>query len=765
MFGLTKPPSRSALSPIQALRLFDFYMKGTRTLDDDNDIVLELCLDADSVLSRIQRPARKSIVPISSGSSTSNGDMTLHQSIASAYYDLARLFENLGHLDDAQRRDKKAEKWGYIQRNNNNNNNSNNTKQKGNVTSSAKSNTMVKAIPAHTTATIAKDIFNHNELPIVIKHALPESGTHLNDIRQLVYCLRLLSTASIPTNGLNDHEKEWRKAISNDQDECERLRKLVSDVIEMFIREDVKNEAAVAEAVSLAPILDQSQFRTLLMTLVNGISRNIILETHLLGGLAQLIQRAPLGYLESGDLVSILSSLSFRLQGTHTQSGDHLYRLSATVSHVLDAMVNNQVKDLKREQLHEPLVAYLKELKDSSNPQLVYQAAYAFQALQYIPDDETAMQAMLRRTSAVLQGVFGIVGAVKDVDLNAFMDEISNIQKELPSATNLIDMSLRVYKGTTSLYESGAMFKQCMEEGLNFSHKSAWYPALLAADALLQTGEFIKFKALVCGVSCRNDAAFQWGLCQRLGQIAADTQWTMDTRQDAITFLGEIYKNEHEWNDHTHVKQWIINILRRISSISSDVLQVVDALLDDLKSCGDIKKQELCRIYLQEPMIQHPLITTLPPPTLSHLLDRVQKRSGVEDGLRQLKRKRMRAENNQGFYIPQYAKASPQANDDELFLLMDKVKEFLDSDKRVLLIQGDSGAGKSTFNRTLERTLWDTYQKKHSEIPLFINLPAIDKPEKDLVAKQLRDYGFTDLQIKELKMNRSFTLICDGYDE
>ncbi|KAF9895985.1 hypothetical protein BX616_008404, partial [Lobosporangium transversale] len=329
MFGSTKTPSRSALSPTQALRLFDFYMKGTRTLDDDSDIVMELCLDADSVLSRIQRPTRKSLASMSAASSASNGDMGLHQGIGTAYNELARLFEQLGHSDDARRRDKKAEKWGYIQGNNNSNSN-NSTEQEINATRCSRSNKIVETIPEQRIATIAKDIFNHNETPVVIRHTLPEPGVYLNDIHQLVYCLRLLSTASIPTNDLNDHEKEWRKAISNDQDEHERLCKLVSDVIEMFISNDTKTEAIVTEVVSLAPVLNQNQFRTLLMTLVNGISQNIMLEAHLLEGLAQLMQHTPPEYLDSDDLVSILNTLSSRLQATHTQSTEHLYRLSAT---------------------------------------------------------------------------------------------------------------------------------------------------------------------------------------------------------------------------------------------------------------------------------------------------------------------------------------------------------------------------------------------------------------------------------------------------
>ncbi|KAF9915436.1 hypothetical protein BX616_006156 [Lobosporangium transversale] len=569
MFGSS---SRTVLTPSKALQLFDVYMEYARRTGGsrDDDIVMELCLDADSALSRIQKSVKKALA-----SPTSKEEAVLRQDIGSAYYELARIFERLGRAEDAQRHDKKAEKWGYVHGsvvirqapsiNNTSNTNTNVNKKESNDTNAktekAPKPMGVRATTIHTSATIPKEIFDCDVPPTAVRYSLPGADDQLNDTHQLVYCLSLLPNAPFRSTDLTDNEQQWVQEMSNDREEQERLRNLISDVISQFASDEIKAEATVAEVVSLAPILSLDQFRSLLMALVNGISQNIMLETHLLEGLAELMQRAPPGYLDPDDLVTTLTTLSSRLQSTHDQSGSHLYHLSVTVSHVLDAMVNNQVKGLKREQLYEPLAAYLKGLKGSSDPHLVYQAAYASQALLYIPDDETTMQAMLRRTSAVLRGVFGVVSAVKGLDLNGFMDEISNIQEELPSITDIIDMSLGVYEGATSLYESGAAFRQSMEEGLSFSRKTAWYPALRTADALLQTGELTRFKVLVCEASCRRDPAFQWGLCERLGQIAAGKQWTVDTRKDAIEFLGEIYMNDQDWGCHVHIKQWIINIL------------------------------------------------------------------------------------------------------------------------------------------------------------------------------------------------------------
>lgn len=110
------------------------------------------------------------------------------------------------------------------------------------------------------------------------------------------------------------------------------------------------------------------------------------------------------------------------------------------------------------------------------------------------------------------------------------------------------------------------------------------------------------------------------------------------------------------------------------------------------------------------------------------------------------------------------AKPTLQASDDSLFCLMDNVKDFLVGDTQDMLVLGDSGTGKSTFNRYLEHELWKEY-KPGDRTLLFINLPGLERPGREQVVEQLRTYDFTDDQIRELKKHRQLILISDGYDE
>jgi len=191
---------------------------------------------------------------------------------------------------------------------------------------------------------------------------------------------------------------------------------------------------------------------------------------------------------------------------------------------------------------------------------------------------------------------------------------------------------------------------------------------------------------------------------------------------------------------------------------------VAETLLRELEASDDVKKRTLYRTCRENGPVDYPLKVTSPELASPSLLDRVQNRPDVERHLRNLKRQRTKERMN-AVYIQPQAKSSLQAADDARFPLMDKVKEFLGSNQKVFLLLGDSGAGKSTFSRELAVDLWESYKNKADRIPLHINLPTIDKPELDMIAKQLRRDEFTESQIREMKHHRTFILICDGYDE
>ncbi|KAF9346556.1 hypothetical protein BGX34_003804, partial [Mortierella sp. NVP85] len=372
----------------------------------DSELSMVFCHDTEVLLHYAKKAAKHA------------DDQTLHQRVANAYVGLARALGILRRDTEAKAIYKKAEKMGVkiqdqpqvalfeIKSN----------------TASVKVDSMVDTVsvqsqPApsvrkrkqiNAVATIPSHIFAENVRSVTAAVKLPEPDERLANTPLLACCLALLNNSHELEEFLEPVARDWLQVVENDEDEPERLKILATDVIRTFKKEEIKDAKAVAEVVCLAPVIERDLFRDLLGSFVDGIDRAKLLDIHQLQGLARLIQGADTGFLDADDLVKILSLLTNRLQNTHQQSTQHIYQLTLAASYVLDAMADTKVEGLDRETLHEPLSLYLDALKGNTEPYLMYQAAYACQALLCVPDNETLWQATIRRTGKVIQGVSGL---------------------------------------------------------------------------------------------------------------------------------------------------------------------------------------------------------------------------------------------------------------------------------------------------------------------------------------------------------------------
>ena len=84
--------------------------------------------------------------------------------------------------------------------------------------------------------------------------------------------------------------------------------------------------------------------------------------------------------------------------------------------------------------------------------------------------------------------------------------------------------------------------------------------------------------------------------------------------------------------------------------------------------------------------------------------------------------------------------------------------------KKVLLLLGSFGSGKSTFGRDKIYHLWKKW-KLGKLIPVFIPLVASRKGYKTLIKDTLKSMGLDSSEIKKLKSSQQFFFILDGYDE
>ncbi|KAG0204571.1 hypothetical protein BGX28_003542 [Mortierella sp. GBA30] len=613
---------------------------------------------------------------------------------------------------------------------------------------------------------LRKDIFHKDVLASAVRTDLPEVGARVDKTCQLVFCIHLLhkkmpSDSGIPDveeMELDDDNRERLKALRSDPMALDYLHWLAIQIAEEFINHTAMDWETIAEVVLLGPILTRNAYRGLVSCFVSKFDNDkAVLNIEILQGMVQLVQSASPGFLEDDDVVRILNALQVRLKGAHKASKAHLYQLVLAISRLLDVMVEDNVKGLNRTRDHKPLLDILSDLKaedGKTDPYLKFQVNYAFQTLLYLPDDETRLEATMRYLKSFAVVASGVASVVKLDPKNVF-DAGEHIQARLGKAAEVVKTA---YENARSAWASGGDLQRSIVKRYRSQKKHAWYLALQALTILARGGQFVEFNKAICGEPCRFDRNFQRGVCQLLGEIAVDHLWDVAIRQCAVDFLGELYMNKREWSKHETIKLWIQSTLRRIISMAPLVIEIhASALL------GRLQKE-----FVTDTQSYHPTSIRLPLPDSSPLLSKVLDIPLLEHDLHRLKQRRIKEfeayRDGHPIYIPLQAKESLCPSNETSFPLLERVDEFLASRQQVLLVLGDSGAGKSTFNRHLEHYLWLKYTKE-DQIPLHINLPIIDGPEQDLITKQLLLHSFKQDQIREMKLNRKFVLICDGYDE
>ncbi|KAG0052040.1 hypothetical protein BGZ90_006604, partial [Linnemannia elongata] len=159
----------------------------------------------------------------------------------------------------------------------------------------------------------------------------------------------------------------------------------------------------IAEIVVLGTVLEKEPYRKLLSTFIKEFDDTRILDVDILHGIVQLVQESSPDYLVVVDLVKIL---------------DH------------------KVQDLDRVLERKVLTAFLSELKGSSDPYLLSQASYAFQALQYVLYDETALQSVWRHSTRAVEGLFKVTAVFK-LDLPSVLEVLGSLQESIGGAISV----------------------------------------------------------------------------------------------------------------------------------------------------------------------------------------------------------------------------------------------------------------------------------------------------------------------------------------
>ncbi len=114
------------------------------------------------------------------------------------------------------------------------------------------------------------------------------------------------------------------------------------------------------------------------------------------------------------------------------------------------------------------------------------------------------------------------------------------------------------------------------------------------------------------------------------------------------------------------------------------------------------------------------------------------------------------------FYVPARGKHTQYSA--ESFDLDQELRNFLKSEKKVLLLLGESGSGKSLFGQTLVMKVASEYRRTEI-VPLFISLPRLLKPRQTLIEETFAQHNIPLDTVDLLKKTHTFLLVLDAYDE
>ncbi|KAI8598161.1 hypothetical protein EDD21DRAFT_407049, partial [Dissophora ornata] len=263
-------PLRNVLSPQAALEDANARLENARKTKN-SELALTYCIESQKALGRIRTSVRKALV-----SSVSVEDRAIRNEVASTYFQLGELLENLKHPDKAQTCYKNSEKWGgRIQEPGQSPSLPNHVASPPapdlavdlsalNLLPTPPRLPLIQETPSRNIAIIPAHIFakDMHQPPDINK--LPKVDERFKSTSQLVHCLGLLQSLQSAEDSLDLIEQTWLNATAQNTDEQERLEMLAVKLLREFAREELKDANTVAEVVCLVPIFEKDQLQQLL---------------------------------------------------------------------------------------------------------------------------------------------------------------------------------------------------------------------------------------------------------------------------------------------------------------------------------------------------------------------------------------------------------------------------------------------------------------------------------------------------------------------
>jgi hypothetical protein len=508
------------------------------------------------------------------------------------------------------------------------------------------------------------------------------------------------------------------------------LLHIALEMIKQFDGEDLTS-SLVDDLVMLVNAGYPELTHKVLEKLISRIHRSVLVPSFLINGLGCAIEEASFTDLKVDDVVQILTILTDRLEKTHWPDAEKTIQELMAIVRIFNAMTGLNTKGLKRKDLHSRIYQVLDKISQSDDLDISLWANYAKQALVRIPDDESLFRCILRKSGELGATVLSLGGGVYNMNPGSLLSALMQFKK-------------------FCTYQD---------------RKKLWYDEIRICEWLIGKGEFEMLEKSLSTEFDTHNPYFAFTLTYRLDEyIQKQLDHTM--QKMALRLLENMFFNQDLWSVNSSLwdrvkgrdfklclKERLIGqflAYQTILGLAPEVDKILAGVRQDLAFNVSIQPRPF--FWIRESVMPHRSSVSL---AVSRRLPEEAKLQAIRESVTG-DRDFIEASR---FYIPSFGTRGAGAFD-----LQEEVTRFLTSDKKVLLLLGNAGLGKSLFCQTLATVVWHRY-KMGGVIPLFISLPSLRDPLKSAIPETLKEFGFTDLEVDELRQKRQFVFILDGFDE
>ncbi|RAL12424.1 NACHT domain-containing protein [Aspergillus homomorphus CBS 101889] len=341
-----------------------------------------------------------------------------------------------------------------------------------------------------------------------------------------------------------------------DKKEKAALQALVSSMIDRF--RDQGRPSHYFEASRLSPATTERQYNQLTQVfahaIVNNADKGTALDQDLLPSFVHILHSRPEGYPRHGPFAAV-DGLRKRLDWADRENAlTAQYILCHSLGALLDVAVDIKASEVDKESLRDPLLKQLRRLKDKDEPRLAQAAAYAFEALQGVSDNQGPWDIFWNTSGTVLALAAKTAGAVSAMNPEKLLEAGPNLME-------LLEWFKKIYGEGREMVEAMKNMDQVFVENIQRLPKQRIWYGVLRYTGLLIAAEGSSFDTLnhiLAKVPCGDNWQFWCGLYAQLEQsyLRGDEQ----TKEKIISLthttlsLPSLRKSEAK---EPHVQHWI----------------------------------------------------------------------------------------------------------------------------------------------------------------------------------------------------------------